>query len=1361
MRRVVERVLESGFGRGVAGRPSGLVIAWGLILFMTIAILEPAHAGIPRRLDDDDEDEEATFPANRRSADEEDDDEDDIRRPPGVRADDNEEETAEFTLRGPPPPRPPTGPTKDELTERLASNRDILAESQGKEPMREGIRGCVQCHEGVSDPHATEHKRFPLACVECHGGNGNTWLPKGAQPGSEDFERIRQEAHVMPRNANWPRSANPERSYTDLLKEDTAFVRFMNPGDLRVVEAACGECHQATADHVGSSMMNHGAMLWGAALYNNGAVSNKNARFGAIYGPDGKPQALQMVPPPTARETREDGILPFLEPVPRWEVSQPGNILRVFERGGRRKLEVGLPSIEEENGRPDKGLSPRGLGTLNRTDPVFLGIQKTRLHNPTLNMLGTNDHPGDYRSSGCTACHMVYANDRNPLHSGPFARFGNRGTSHTADPMIPKGESGHPVRHKFTNAIPSSQCMVCHMHPGTNVMNTYFGYTWWDNETDGEHMYPKKQRYLKPEQAEAMREKNPEESSLKGLWSDPEFLANLTDLNPKLKNVQFADFHGHGWVFRAVYKKDRKGNFLDENGKVISYEDPEKFEKAVHLKDIHLEKGMHCIDCHFSQDNHGNGKLYGETRNAIEITCEDCHGSVTDHAWDRGLVTSGPAAPQGGTSLRAVARTPYGQKRFEKVYDPDLDADILKQRSMVTEGVEWTVVQVKDIIDPGSSFYNEKARLAKTIHKDGKTWGNVDDKKMLAHMDTKVSCFACHTSWMTSCFGCHLPMKANKKKPNLHNEGRQTRNWTGYNYQVVRDDVFMLGIDGTVTGNRVAPVRSSSAVVVSSQTGNREWVYSQQQTVSAEGYSGQAFNTHVPHTVRTRETKGCTDCHLSRDGDNNAIIAQLFLQGTNFVNFMGRYVYVGEGHEGLEAVAVTEHDEPQAVYGSHLHQLAYPDRHREHLQRHGELEEAYHHHGSDIRSLQLRGEYLYTTSGADGLVVFDVAQIDNKGFSERIVTSPVSPMGQRTQVRSRNATAVALPSTLYVDPARPRRPENEERPPHDIYRYAFVADSEEGLILVDTRCLIDGDPRNNFLSRALTWNPDGVLTGARGITIAGNYACILTSTELVIVDLSTPLAPRLHARVGEPTLEAPTRLADPTAIAIQFRYAFVTDRDGLKVIALENPANPTPRIVGTLPITGGAMDVYLARTYAYVAAGSQGLVIVDIERPEFPTIDQIFNGDGRINDARAVRVGMTNASLYAYIADGHNGLQVVQLTDSSSTPGSFGFSPRVTPRWIARHETHGPAIALSKGLDRDRAVDESGNQVAVFGRRGSRPFNRAEMESMYFRDGKAWSVTDGPPGPPIGTPEWGSDPGSHGSDDDYDQKETLFRLKFE
>ena len=253
------------------------------------------------------------------------------------------------------------------------------------------------------------------------------------------------------------------------------------------------------------------------------------------------------------------------------------------------------------------------------------------------------------------------------------------------------------------------------------------------------------------------------------------------------------------------------------------------------------------------------------------------------------------------------------------------------QNSMVVPGRWWRVKQTADTINPNAAHpedYSVKSRYAKTMRTDNATWGDVPaDDQQLAHRDSNLTCFACHSSWMTSCFGCHLSMQANRKMPNLHNEGDLTRNFTTYNFQVLRDDVFMLGRDGTVTGNRVAPVRSSSAVLVSSQNQNREWIYSQQQTVSAEGFSGQTFNTHVPHTCARPETKGCADCHVSKNNDNNAWLAQLFLQGTNFVNFMGRYVYVASG-DSLEAVVATEQTEPQAVIGSTLQKIAYPSNYQ-------------------------------------------------------------------------------------------------------------------------------------------------------------------------------------------------------------------------------------------------------------------------------------------------------------------------------------------------------------------------------------------------------------------------------------------------
>jgi hypothetical protein len=1172
--------------------------------------------------------------------------------------------------------------------------------------------GCVSCHLQTDSPSGHESAAVKVSCVDCHGGNASVFIAAGMSPGSKPYEEAKKKAHVAARHPEWWRtSGNPERSYTQWNRESAEFIRFVNPGDLRVAAQSCGteKCHPTQVRNVSTSMMRHGAMLWGAALYNNGAHPWKDASFGEFYTADGRPAMARTRPAPSPEETRAKGVLPWLLPLPRWEITQPGNVLRVFEKGGLPVPEIANPgSAPETAGRPDDKLSVRGFGTLLRTDPVFLGLQKTRLLDPTLNSLGTNDHPGDYRSSGCTGCHMIYANDADPAHSGPFARFGNLGKSVTVDPTIPKSERGHPIRHVLTRAIPSSQCMVCHVHPGTNVVNAFYGTMWWDNETDGRWLYPPKTLNRSAAQIDAIQRSNPEGSAVRGLWGDPAFLEQVTSLNPKLEHTQFAGFNGHGWIFRNVYWRDQKGNLLDKGGATVDPGDPKKFEKALHLADIHLEKGMHCVDCHFVADNHGDGRLYAETRAAAKIRCVDCHGEYDQPA---SLTMSD------GTDLTgsATAFGPRFQKRRGKIF----------QQSAIDSEVKWEVVQTVDTITPGNEHYNERSRLAKTIRADGSTWGDLSDLKGLAHANKKVSCQTCHTSWVTSCFGCHLPMSANRKKPNLHNEGSDSRNWTSYNFQTLRDDVFMLGRDSTAHGNDVTTIRSSCAVLVDSQNQNREWLYTQQQTVSAEGLAGTAFSPFFSHTIRGgRQTKMCTDCHLSRGNDNNAKMSQLLMLGTNFYNFIGRFAYVGMSRSGFAAVGVTERDQPQAVIGSSLHSLAYPEKYASFLRKGRRLGEAYIHRGRDIRSLQLRGEYLYAASGADGLVVYDVANVDNKGFSQRIQTAPVSPLGQRLFVRTRDATGIALPSTMAIDPTRPRLAVNEEPPIHPMYGFVYVADRQEGLILVPAATLLDGDPTNNFLERAVTFNPDGKLAGAQSVTIVGTYAYVSTDHGLVVVSLkNAPKRLSIAAEIGAPFLNR------PKGVAVQFRYAFVCDSEGVKVLDVTDLASP--RATGTVVRLPEANAVYLARTYAYVAAGSKGLVILDIQDPERPRVDQVFDAEGTLSDARDVKVGMTNNSLFAYVADGRNGLRVVQLLSPDTTPGIAGFSPRPVPRVVGSFPTKGPAVAVSEGLDRDRAVDESGNQLAVFGRRGSRPFDQSEMYRMYLRGDKVWTVTDDPPGPPL------------------------------
>ncbi|MCI0352754.1 MAG: hypothetical protein L0Z53_25310, partial [Acidobacteriales bacterium] len=384
------------------------------------------------------------------------------------------------------------------------------------------------------------------------------------------------------------------------------------------------------------------------------------------------------------------------------------------------------------------------------------------------------------------------------------------------------------------------------------------------------------------------------------------------------------------------------------------------------------------------------------------------------------------------------------------------------------------------------------------------------------------------------------------------------------------------------------------------------------------------------------------------------------------------------------------------------------------------MKEAHHHHANEILDLTLRGEYLYTANGAGGFEVFDVANIDQKGFSERIVSAPVSPVGQRTYVHTKYATSVTLPSTLGIDPLRQRRPENEEQPVSPIYAWVFVTDREEGLVMVSVGTLVDGDPNNNFLDKEkiIRFNPEGKLTGAMHSFMAGTNLYVVGRNGLFVVGLR-------NDKLEAPALigELASRLKNPRAIGLQFRYAFVTDDEGFKVLDITSPAWPRLIPEATVPLNR-AQRFYLARTYAYVANGPEGLAFINIENPEKPRLEQMYNADGALTDTRAVQVGSVNASMFALVADGKNGLRVLQMISPENVPGHMGFSAKPNPKLIATYPTANPAVAVSRGLDRDRIVDETGNQTVVFGRRGSRPFTLNEMHKLYWRSNSVYAVED-------------------------------------
>ena len=120
------------------------------------------------------------------------------------------------------------------------------------------------------------------------------------------------------------------------------------------------------------------------------------------------------------------------------------------------------------------------------------------------------------------------------------------------------------------------------MHQPNIFLNSYLGYTMWDYESDAPFMWSgpenttprpegmsdeeyeafyKEQRFPTAEEVRAIMDRNPEGAAARGMWANLDFLRTVYELNPSLEHTQFADYHGHGWNFRGIFKRDRRRQY--------------------------------------------------------------------------------------------------------------------------------------------------------------------------------------------------------------------------------------------------------------------------------------------------------------------------------------------------------------------------------------------------------------------------------------------------------------------------------------------------------------------------------------------------------------------------------------------------------------------------------------------------------------------------------------------------------------------------------------------------------------------------------------------------------------------------------
>jgi len=170
---------------------------------------------------------------------------------------------------------------------------------------------------------------------------------------------------------------------------------YANPSDLRVVENTCGGCHPDKMENVKKSLHATSAGKISGARYAQGAQTRKS-----IY----------------ANYSIEDD-----------------NPEGKFAVASLAQIPVYDPSKPE--------------GPTNHLIDDYLRNQCLRCH------VWSDGHQrdGDYRASGCAACHILYSDN---------------GTYEGGDKTIAKDQKDRPIVHRITRKIPETQCIHCHNRGG-------------------------------------------------------------------------------------------------------------------------------------------------------------------------------------------------------------------------------------------------------------------------------------------------------------------------------------------------------------------------------------------------------------------------------------------------------------------------------------------------------------------------------------------------------------------------------------------------------------------------------------------------------------------------------------------------------------------------------------------------------------------------------------------------------------------------------------------------------------------------------------------------------------------------------
>jgi hypothetical protein len=261
---------------------------------------------------------------------------------------------------------------------------------------------CLSCHVGIEQAHGP----VPAGeCTICHGGDGKALEKESAHVSvPDDWEEIRGDS-LPPAPHGYIKDFPP-----DMLDDlDPAYIQFINPGDIRTADAACGNCHPGYVEKVkGSVMTTNAGHYWPTRHY--AGLEGQDAHYGSIDAED------------TDWDGAE-GTVAFLE-------------------------RIGIPA--------DSGYEAAAEALAEGDDEKMLDFAYGHYlakNCSTCHAAGypKNNSRATYRSTGCTSCHVLY--DSSGVYQGN-------------DEAMPKNVPVYPAKHQITSDITVEQCATCHFQGG-------------------------------------------------------------------------------------------------------------------------------------------------------------------------------------------------------------------------------------------------------------------------------------------------------------------------------------------------------------------------------------------------------------------------------------------------------------------------------------------------------------------------------------------------------------------------------------------------------------------------------------------------------------------------------------------------------------------------------------------------------------------------------------------------------------------------------------------------------------------------------------------------------------------------------